>query len=89
MLPLVGIEPRPLINLWFQVQHYPLWTNWAFTYKTETLWSFAHALLIIAKSSQFLLVQKSNVYKQKFKDPLSSTWQISPARIVLHLESEV
>ena len=23
MLPLVGIESRPLINLWFQVQHYP------------------------------------------------------------------
>ena len=23
----VGIEPGPLINLGFQVQHYPLWTN--------------------------------------------------------------
>ena len=29
MLPPVGIEPGPLINLWFQVQHYPLWTNLA------------------------------------------------------------
>ena len=55
MLPLVGIEPRLLINLWFQVQHYPLSTNWEFSYKTETLGSlYSYALLIIAKSSQFL-----------------------------------
>ena len=61
MLPLVGIEPGPLINLWFQVQHYPLCTNWAFAYKTETLGSlYSHAILIIAKSSQFLKVQKSS-----------------------------
>ena len=61
MLHLVRIEPRPLINLWFQVQHHPLWTNWALAYKTETLGSlyklYSHALLIIAKSSQFLQVQ--------------------------------
>ena len=30
MLPLLGIE------LWFQVQHYPFWANWAFACKTET-----------------------------------------------------
>ena len=55
MLPLVGIELGPLINLWIQVQHYPFWTNWVFAYKTETLGSlYSHALLIIAKSSQFL-----------------------------------
>ena len=24
MLPPVWIEPRPLINLWFQVKHYPV-----------------------------------------------------------------
>ena len=33
MLPPVGIEPRPLIasdSLWFQVQHYPLYTNLTF-----------------------------------------------------------
>ena len=35
MLPLVGIEPWPLINLWFQVQYYPLWTNWALRFKTK------------------------------------------------------
>ena len=35
MLPLVGIEPWPLINLWFQVQYYPLWTNWALRIKTK------------------------------------------------------
>ena len=26
MLPLVGIEPGSLINLWFKVQHSPFWT---------------------------------------------------------------
>ena len=39
MLPAEGIEPGPLINLWFQVQHYPFWTNLAFACKTETLGS--------------------------------------------------
>ena len=29
MLPLVSIEPRPLMNLWFQVQHSPFLTNLA------------------------------------------------------------
>ena len=29
------------------------------------------------------------VHEQKFKDPLSSTWQVSIERIVLDLESEV
>ena len=42
-------------NLWFQVQHYSLRTNLALAYKTETLGSlYSHALLIKAKSSQFL-----------------------------------
>ena len=39
MLPLVGIELGPLINVWFQVQPYPFWANWAFACKTETLGS--------------------------------------------------
>ena len=84
MPPLEGIEPGPLINLWFQVQQYP------FSAKTETLGSlYSHALLIIAKSSQFRSKSKNQVvYEQKFKDPLSSTCQISPERIVLNLESE-
>ena len=30
---LVSIEP---LDLWFQVQHAPLYTNLAFAYKTET-----------------------------------------------------
>ena len=34
---LVSIEP---LDLWFQVQHAPLYTNLAFTCKTETLSSF-------------------------------------------------
>ena len=29
MLPPVSIEPRPLINFWFQVQHYPFWPNFS------------------------------------------------------------
>ena len=44
-----------------QVQHYPFLTNLAFACKTKTLGSlYSHALLIIAKSSQFLKVQKSS-----------------------------
>ena len=51
MLPLVGIEPRPLMNLWFQVQHYPFWANWTFACKTETSSSLcSHALLISTPS---------------------------------------
>ena len=80
--------PTPSYHLWFQVQHYPLWTNWTFAYKTEPFGSFySHALLILAKSSQFLQVQNQVVH-EKFKDPLSSTCQISPERILLDLESE-
>ena len=30
MLPPVSIEPRPLMNLWIQVQHSPFWTNLTF-----------------------------------------------------------
>ena len=61
MLPLVGIEPGSLINLSFKVQHYPFSANWTFACKTETLGSLcSHDLLIIAKSSQFLYVQKQS-----------------------------
>ena len=48
-------------NLCFQVQHYPICTKLTFACKTETLGSlYNHALLIIAKSSQFFKVQKSS-----------------------------
>ena len=48
-------------NLWFQVQHYPVWTKLTFACKTETLGSlYSRALLIIAKSFQFLKIQKSS-----------------------------
>ena len=41
-------------NLWFQVQHYPLYTNLKFACKTETLGSlYIHALLIPVKSSKY------------------------------------
>ena len=47
---LVSIEP---LNLWFQVQHAPLYTNFVFACKTETLRSlYSHALLILTKSSE-------------------------------------
>ena len=66
MLPSLGIEPRPLVNLWFQVQHYPLRTNWELAYKTETLGSLCgHALLIVAKSFQFIGV----TFFSKFYNP--------------------
>ena len=59
MLPHVGIETWPLHNLWFYAKRSPFLTNLTFTCKTETLGSlYSHALLIIAKSSQFLKVQK-------------------------------
>ena len=49
MFPQEGIEPRCLINFWFQVQHYSFWANWAeLAQKTETLGSlYSHALLIL------------------------------------------
>ena len=51
MLPEVSFETKPLINLWFQVQHYPFWTNLACACKTETLGSlYSHALLILTKT---------------------------------------
>ena len=60
--------------------------NWAFACKTETLGSlYSHALLILTYTKS----KNQVVHEQKFKDPLSSTCQISPERRVLHLESEV
>ena len=72
----VGIEARPLISLGFQVQDYPFSVNWAFACKTEALGSLY---------SQDLLIPNQLMHKQKFKDPLSSTCQISSERIVLGL----
>ena len=46
---LVSIEP---LDLWFQFQHAPLYTNLALACKTETLSSlYSHALLIPTCSS--------------------------------------
>ena len=81
---LVSIEP---LDLWFQVQHAPLYTNLAFACKTETLSSlYSHALFILTKSSK----SKHQVtHEQKFKDLLSGTCQVSVERSMLDLESEV
>ena len=81
---LVSIEP---LDLWFQIQHAPLYTNFAFACKTETLSSlYSHALLILTKSSKS---KHQVVHEQKFKDLLSSTCQVSVERSMLDLESEV
>ena len=81
---LVSIEP---LDLRFQVQHAPLYTNLAFAYKTETLSSlYSHALLILTKSSKS---RHQVVHEQKFKDLLSSTCQVSVERSMLDLGSEV
>ena len=86
MLPQVWIEPGSLMNLWFQVQQAPLYTNWTFACKTETLTSlYRHALLIPLKSSKS---KYQVVHEQKFKYLLSSKCQVSVERIVLDLESE-
>ena len=81
-----GDRTRASHNLWFQVQHYPFWTNLAFTCKNETLGSlYSHALLILTKSSK----SKNQVmHEQKFKDLLSSTCLTSSDRKLLDLESE-
>ena len=62
---MLGIPSRDRIqashNLWFQVQHYPFWTNLAFACRTETLGYlynhdfsslYSHAQLILTKSSK-------------------------------------
>ena len=69
---LVSIEP---LDLWFQVQHTPLYTNLAFACKTETLSSlYSHALLSVTKSSKS---KHQVVHEQKFKGLLSSrNWTI-------------
>ena len=74
-------------SLWFQVQHYPFYTNLTFACKMETLGSLhSHALLILLKSSK----SKHQVeHKQKFKDLLSSKCQVSVERIVLDLNQRL
>ena len=80
----VSIEP---LDLWFQVQHAPLYTNLAFACKTETLSSlYNHALFILTKSPKS---KHQVVHEQKFKDLLSSTCQVSVERSMLDLGSEV
>ena len=59
--PPVSIEPRPLMNLWFQVRHSPFYTNWAFACKTETLVSlYNHALLILTKFRNQVVHEQSD-----------------------------
>ena len=59
----------------------------AFAFNTETLNSlYIHALFILTKSSKSI---NQVVHEQRFKDPLSSTCQVSSERRVIDLESEV
>ena len=75
------------LDLCFQVQHAPLYTNLALACKTETLSSlYSHALLILTKSSKS---KHQVVHEQKLKDLLSSTCQVSVERSMLDLGSEV
>ena len=62
MLPSVNIEP---LNLWFQVQHSPFWTNLAFACKTETLgYLYSHAQLILTKSkNQWFMNRSLKIYQ--------------------------
>ena len=85
--PITKYYPQWGLNLWFQVQYSPFWANLAFTCETETLGSlYSHALLILTKSSK----SKNQVmHEQEFKDPLSSTCQVSSESSLLYLESEV
>ena len=73
---------------WFQVQHYPFYTNWDdLLYKTETLRSLnSHALLILLKSSKS---KHQVVLEQKFNYLLSSTYQVGVEMIVLDFKTEV
>ena len=67
-------------SLWFQVQHYPFYTNWTFACKTETLGSlYSYALFILTESPKS---KNQVVHEQKFKDLLSSTCQVSVERRV-------
>ena len=66
MLPPVSIKPRPLINLWFQVQRSPFCTSWAFACKKDV--PYSHTLIILNKS-QF---KNQAVHEQKFKDKVAN-----------------
>ena len=82
-----GNRAQASYSLWFQVQHYPVYTNLTFACKTETLGSlYIHSLLIPLKSSKS---KYQVVHEQKFKDLLSSTCQVSVERSMLDLGSEV
>ena len=83
--PPMSNEPRPLISLWFQVQHFcKSGQTWHLLIKLRLQALYSHALLILTKSHK----SKNQVaHEQKCKD-LSSTCHISPERRVLDLESE-
>ena len=82
-----GNRTRASHRIWFQIQHYPFYTNLTFACKTETSgFLYSHALLIPLKLSKSKF---QVVHEQKFKDLLSSTCQVSVERTVLDLESEV
>ena len=75
------------MDLWFQVQHAPLYTNLVLACKTDTLSSiYSCALFILTKSSKS---EHWVVCGQEFGDHLSSTCQVSVVRSMLDLGSEV
>ena len=82
----VRIEPRPLTASDSKSDTLlPSCTNSTFACKTETLVSlYSHALLIPLKSSKS---KYQVVHEQKFKDLLSSTFQVGVERRVSGLKS--
>ena len=80
MFPLVGIEPGHLISKSNTI----LSELTGYLLVRQTLGSlYSHALFILVESKNQV------VHEQKFKDLLSSIYQISPERRVLDLEPEV
>ena len=62
MLLPVSIEPGPLINLWFQVQHSPFWTNLSFaTWKIFKLLLMHH---LISGLGYFVGINRAWLYKE-------------------------
>ena len=73
MLPPVRIEPGPVTNLWFQVQHSPFWANWKFVLLSELTGNLLVRLRLQAPYIVMLYWFQLNqvVHEQKFKDPLA------------------
>ena len=74
-LPAVDLDLMQDIITGLRVQSLTNWAKQAFTFKSESFKSlYIHALLILTKPSKS---KNQVVHEQKFKIPLSSTYQFS------------